>query len=63
MRKTRGKLFKGGNYSGRKVVHERIQKWGNYSKQERNKRQETIQGNTAVSTETSFSLTLKYQDF
>ena len=46
MRKTRGKLFKGGNYSGRKVVHERIQKWGNYSKQERNKRQETIRGNT-----------------
>ena len=45
-----GKL--GGNYSkaetiqGRKLVFKRIQKGGNYSKEERNKRQETIQGNT-----------------
>jgi len=50
--KTRGKLFKGGNYSreetiqGRKLVYKRIQKGGNYSKEERNKRQESIQGNT-----------------
>ena len=31
---------------GRKLVYKRIQKGGNYSKEERNKRQETIQGNT-----------------
>ena len=45
---------KGGNYSkgetiqGRKLVYKRIQKGGNYSKEERNKRQETIQGNTVT---------------
>ena len=29
-----------------KLVYKRIHKGGNYSKEERNKRQETIQGNT-----------------
>ena len=44
----------GGNYSkgetiqGRKLVYKKIQKGGNYSKEERNKRQETIQGNTVT---------------
>ena len=41
----------GGNYSkgetiqGRKLVYKKIQKEGNYSKEERNERRETIQGN------------------
>ena len=30
----------------KKLVYKRIQKGGNYSKEERNKRRETIQGNT-----------------
>ena len=52
----------GGNYSkgetihGRKLVYKRIQKGGNYSKEERNKRWETIhflfmQKNDAILTE------------
>ena len=47
-----GKL--GGNYSkaetiqGRKLIYKWLQKSGNYSKEERNIRRETIQGNTVL---------------
>ena len=41
--KTRGETIQ-----GRKLVYKRIQKGGNYSKEERNKRRETIKGNTVA---------------
>ena len=51
-----GNYSKGETIQGRKLVDKMIQKRGNYSKEERNKRQETIQGNTVYENVNQISL-------